>query len=105
MNVERAVPTCCIEQRRRQKQPVGCNNQSVRLQRPYAPDSFRVPKMRWLKNLDAAGCGEALDGAGGRTKTPPSRTIRLREHEGHLVLSVQQPRQRPFSELGRTGEN
>jgi len=58
-----------------------------------------------LKHLDAPRRGEALDCAGRWAKAAPGGAIRLGQDKGYLVLRVQQPRQRPFGKLGRTGED
>jgi hypothetical protein len=58
-----------------------------------------------LPHWNCALGGEALDRAWCRPQAATRRAVRLRQNQRNFVTRAEQASQRPFSELGRAGED
>ena len=105
MDVQRALRRG-LEQRRRQEQAVGGDDQRVRL-RGHAPRSAScgVLSAQRLEHGEPALRREMLDRARRRSHAAAGRPVGLRQNERDVVAGVQQARQRARGELGRAGED
>ena len=74
----------------------------------FAADALEVLRrfqVDRLKHGEPALDRKALDGAGSWLQAAARRSVRLRQNQRNFVTRAEQASQRPFSELGRAGED
>jgi hypothetical protein len=104
MDVERTVPAR-LQQRGRQQQPVGGDDERIRAQRLHPLNGIFAFEVFGLEHFNAALGGKTFHGAGTRTQPSPGRPVRLRQREDDLVAGGEKALERPFGELGGAGED
>jgi hypothetical protein len=90
---------------RRQEQSIRRDHQRIGTQSAYFFELGRALQSGRLAQRDAPLAGQTLDGARCGPQAAARRAVGLREDERNVMTCVEQARQRPFSELGRAGED
>jgi hypothetical protein len=94
----------CIEERWRQDQAVGGNDQRVGC---YCPDPGYVVGAQplWLAERQTSGKRKLLDGAGCSAQPSSRRPIGLRQYKANVMAAFGKPPERNRCELRRAGED
>ena len=89
----------------RQDQSVRRNYQNFRLRGSETIEHALVLQGVGLKDFQAAGDGQLLDGTLRWTQAAARRTVRLRQHQRDVVARIKQRRQRTRRKLWSAGKD
>ena len=104
MDVQRAEARG-LQEGGRQEQSVSGHHQRIRAQGANFLELGSALEVGGLAYRNTARGGQPLDGTRRRPQAAARRTVGLGENQRNFMARVEQARQRPLGELGRTGED